>query len=151
MLIPNFLLNGFKNYYDNSIETVFVWVFFVPLINFTLIRRCSHYRGRAANLSYALQSWLLNSEGSLACHIYCDTGHAFTMVIPEDPWRWQFLPSDWQKSCYYCICFYDLLGLRCWDSNKQISKCETNAQTDSTIAAAEENTGKSYQDNVHKG
>ena len=111
MLIPNFLLNGFKNYYDNSIETVFVWFFFVPLINFTLIRRCSHYRGRAANLSYALQSWLLNSEGSLACHIYCDTGHAFTMVIPEDPWRWQFLPSDWQKSCYYCICFYDLLGL----------------------------------------
>ena len=37
--------------------------------------------------SYARHSWPLSSEGSLACHIYCDTGHPFIMVISEDPWH----------------------------------------------------------------
>ena len=36
-------------------------------------------------LTYAWHSWPLTSEGSLACHTYCDTGHPFIMVIPEDP------------------------------------------------------------------
>ena len=31
-------------------------------------------------LTYARQSWPLSSEGSLACHTYCDTGHPFIMV-----------------------------------------------------------------------
>ena len=26
-------------------------------------------------LTYARHSWLLNSEGSLSCHTYCETGH----------------------------------------------------------------------------
>ena len=42
-------------------------------------------------LIYARHSWLLGSEGSLACHTYCDTGHSFIMVISEDPWP---------RSCY---------------------------------------------------
>ena len=29
--------------------------------------------------------WPLSIEGSLACHIYCDTGFQFIMVIFEDP------------------------------------------------------------------
>ena len=31
--------------------------------------------------------WPVNSKGSffLACHTYCDTGHPFMTVIPEDP------------------------------------------------------------------
>ena len=29
--------------------------------------------------------WPLSSEGSIACHTYCDTGHPFIMVISEDP------------------------------------------------------------------
>ena len=41
----------------------------------------------------------LNSEGSLTCHIYCDTGQPFIMVISEDSWHSQLLPSDWQWSC----------------------------------------------------
>ena len=38
-------------------------------------------------LTYARHSWPLSSEGSLACHIYCDMGHPFIMVISEDPWH----------------------------------------------------------------
>ena len=30
-------------------------------------------------------SWQLSSEGSLACHIYYDTGHPFIVVISGDP------------------------------------------------------------------
>ena len=29
----------------------------------------------------------LSSEGSLTCHIYCDTGQPFKMVTSEDPWH----------------------------------------------------------------
>ena len=42
-------------------------------------------------LIYARQSWPLSSEGSLACHTYCVTGHPFIMV-----------------SGVVTICFYDL-------------------------------------------
>ena len=37
--------------------------------------------------AYAWHSWPLSSEGSLACHNFCDTGHPFIMVISEDPWH----------------------------------------------------------------
>ena len=36
-------------------------------------------------LTYARHSWPVSSEGSLACHTYCDTGYPFIMVISEDP------------------------------------------------------------------
>ena len=36
-------------------------------------------------LTCARHSWSLSSEGSLPCHIYCDTGQPFIMVISEDP------------------------------------------------------------------
>ena len=35
-------------------------------------------------LTYAQHLWPLSSEGSLACHIYCDTEHQFIMVISCD-------------------------------------------------------------------
>ena len=37
-------------------------------------------------LNYTRHLWLLGSEGSLACHTYCDTGHPFIyhMVISQD-------------------------------------------------------------------
>ena len=47
-------------------------------------------------LTYARHSWPLSSEGSSACHTYCDTGHPFIMVISEDPWHSHLLPSVWQ-------------------------------------------------------
>ena len=51
-------------------------------------------------LTYARHSWPLSSEGSLACHTYCDTGHSFIMVIPEDPLHSHLMPSVWQWSCF---------------------------------------------------
>ena len=36
-------------------------------------------------LTYAVHLRPLSSEGSLACDIYCDTGHPFIMVISEEP------------------------------------------------------------------
>ena len=41
------------------------------------------------------------TEGSLACHTYCNTGHPFIMVIFEVPWHSHLLPSIWQWSCHY--------------------------------------------------
>ena len=36
-------------------------------------------------LTYGRHSYPSSSEGSLACHTYCDLGHQFIMVIFEDP------------------------------------------------------------------
>ena len=36
-------------------------------------------------LTYARHLWPLSSEGSIACHIHCDTEYPFIMVISEDP------------------------------------------------------------------
>ena len=44
-------------------------------------------------LTFTRYSWPLNSEGSLACHTYCDTGHPFKLVISEDLWHLHLLPS----------------------------------------------------------
>ena len=35
--------------------------------------------------TYTRHSWPLISEGSLACHTYCDKDQPFIMVISEDP------------------------------------------------------------------
>ena len=65
---------------------LFVLWFFVPLENFSLILSHHKYRCKSCKFQrYALHSWPFCSEGSLACHTYCDTGHPFKMVIYEDP------------------------------------------------------------------
>ena len=53
------------------------------------------------NLTYARNSWPLSSEGSLACHTYCDRGHPFIMVFSEDPWHSRLMRSTWQWICHY--------------------------------------------------
>ena len=45
--------------------------------------------------------WPLSSEGSLACHTYCDTGHPFIMVIFKAPLHSHLLPCVKQWSCRY--------------------------------------------------
>ena len=52
-------------------------------------------------LTYTWHSWPFSSEGSLACHTYCDTGHTFIMVISMDPWHSHLLASVWQWSYHY--------------------------------------------------
>ena len=51
------------------------------------------------NLTSARHSWPLSSEGSFACHTFCDTGHPIILVISEDPWK--FLLKVWLWSCNY--------------------------------------------------
>ena len=57
--------------------------------------------GERLFLTYTRHSRPLSSEGSLACHTYCDTWHPFIMVISEDSWYSHLLPSVWQLSCHY--------------------------------------------------
>ena len=59
--------------------------FFVPLENFHTYGDVDIAGEVLQILTYARHSWPLNSEGSLACHTYCDTEHPFIMVIFEDP------------------------------------------------------------------
>lgn len=40
------------------------------------------------------------SEGSFACHIYCETGHLFMMAMTENVWHSQLLPNVWQWRCH---------------------------------------------------
>ena len=75
--------------------------FYVPLENFSFIRRRHHYGEGLQILTYARNSWPLSSEGSLTCHTYRDTGHPFLMVISEDPWQSHRLPRVLQWSCHY--------------------------------------------------
>ena len=41
--------------------------------------------GGLQNLTHTRHSCPLSSEGSLACHAYCDREHPFIMVISENP------------------------------------------------------------------
>ena len=61
---------------NNQIVCLFVCLeFSVPLKNFSLI-----IAGWGLQLlTYAWNFWPLSSEGSLACHTYCDKGHPFTV------------------------------------------------------------------------
>ena len=74
--------------------------FFVPLENVSLIWNVTI---TALNFDYARNLWPLSSEGSLACHNHCDTGHPFIMVFSMDPWHSNLLSNVWQWSCHYLI------------------------------------------------
>ena len=72
--------------------------------------------------------WLIldTSEGSLACHTYCDTRHPFIMAIAEDPWHSNLKPSLSVFTTFVCS------GL---DSNIQPSACGANALIHCATAA----------------
>ena len=52
------------------------------------IKGCKFY-------TFARHLWPLSSEGSLACHTYCNTGHPFIMIISGDPWHSHVMQSVW--------------------------------------------------------
>ena len=70
-----------------------------------------HCRRGLLILTYARHSWPLSSEGSLACHTYCDSGHPFIMVTSEDQWHSHLLPSVSQWSCHYLFYYFGLSRL----------------------------------------
>ena len=57
-------------------------------------------------LTYAWHSWPLSSEGSLACHTYCDTGHPFIRSSPKARDTHTFCRAF--SSGVVTTCFYDL-------------------------------------------
>ena len=88
------VLNSSNTRWHLSRIRLFVCVeFIIPLENFSLIWRHHHYRWRAANLTCTRHSWPLSSEGSLACHTFCDTGHPFIKVISKHSWHSHLLQS----------------------------------------------------------
>ena len=115
--------SGFLNFTNNAKDTLFL---FVCLLLFgvyrpnsmiiALVWRRHQYRWRSANSPWPCP---LSSEGSLACHTFCDTGHPFIMVISVDPCHsnHKSLPVIETKVC------------RSWDSNTKPSACEANALT----------------------
>ena len=89
-----------KPYCSNNIS-LFVWVFFVPLKNFSLIWWHHHYLWMAANFDLCSTVMAFKQWGFLACHTYSDTGHPLITVISEDPWHSNLLLSGYQGRCHY--------------------------------------------------
>ena len=108
-----------KFQYSFTILRLCLFGFFIPLKNFSIIRRRYHYRWRAWNVH--LCSALMVTHG----HNFCDMGLPFIMVISADPWHLHLLPSIWQSSCHYLF----LRLMSGWDSNTQSSTSGVNAQT----------------------
>ena len=75
-------------------------------------------------------SWPLSSEGSLACHTYCDTGHPCILVISEDPVT--LAPIVERLAVKLSLPVFTTNGC---DSNSQPSASGTNALTHSDTAA----------------
>ena len=95
-----------KNKCVNSIVRLFVCLF--VCLGFSSHLRIFHSYGDVTItgkglliLSYARYLWPLSSEGCLAYHTFCDTGHPFIDVISENPWQSRLLPSIIQWSSHY--------------------------------------------------
>ena len=115
----NYLYDQKHKWYSNNwinlsccVNTILV-IFFVFLVffvcgfsshleNFLLIYTCHYYWWRAWKiLTYARHSWPFSSDGSVACHTYCDPSQPFIMVIFEDPWHAHLLPRVRHLSFHY--------------------------------------------------
>ena len=74
--------------YEFNLE-LFLWVICLFVWGFSSHSKIFHsfedVTAWTVNLTlYTLYSWRMSSEGSLLCHIFCDRGQPFTMVISED-------------------------------------------------------------------
>ena len=93
LTLPKYSCTKFN---DQSSKFVSLWGIFRPTREIF-----THVTGEGRQmLTYtrARHSWPLSSEGSLACHTYCDTGHPFIMVISEDPWHSHLFSSPELKA-----------------------------------------------------
>ena len=78
-------------------------------------------------LTYARHSWLLSWKGSLTCHIYCDKGLPFIMVISKETVTHP-LPSVSQWSCNYM--FFRLRSVATGDRSSR--SCKRGVRSTST-------------------
>ena len=75
--------------------------FIVPLEYFSLILRRHHCRWKAATFDLCLALMAIEKWGFLNVpHVLCEGLHL--MIISEDPWHSQLLPSVWQW-CYHYL------------------------------------------------
>ena len=89
----DFLINILRNISQASIA-IHEWFIVLFVWGFSSHSRIFHSYGDVTIdgeglqiLTCARHSWPLSSEGYLAFHIYCDTGHPFLVVISKDPWH----------------------------------------------------------------
>ena len=94
--------------YKNVSVCLFVRVFRPTRESFThMDTSLLPMNGCKVHILYARHSWPLNSDASLACHTYCDTGKLFIMV----PWHW------WPVKLLLLVFMTEVC--RGWDSNTQ--------------------------------
>ena len=91
---------------------VCLW-FYVPFEKFSFTWRLHHLRWRSSKFDLFSALIVNKQRGILACHISCDAGHSFKMIIFGDPWHVHVLPSAWQRSCHYL--FYRLRSVTTGD------------------------------------
>ena len=84
-------------------------------------------------LTYVRHLWPLSSEGSLACHAFCDTGHAFIIVISEDVCHSHHNAE--RLAVELSLPVLASWVCRGWDSNTQPSAFGANALTHCATAA----------------
>ena len=108
---------------------------FRPTENFSLIRR----RHNRPVKDWTRHSWPLSSEGSIACHIYCDTGHPFIMFI-------SYIYCRSFSSGAVTSCFYDL-GLLRLGIEHPTSACEANPLSDCATAAVHSDSKTNFEFN----
>ena len=108
--------------YIQIFSCLFVWSFSYHSRIFHSIGDITIAGEGLQNLTFTRHLWRLSSEDSVAYHIYLDKGHPFIVVIPEDPWHSNLIPSVKHWSCHYLFLrltagirtsFLLLLGERC--------------------------------------
>ena len=86
-------------------------------------------------LTYTRHLWLLSSEGSVECHIYCYIGHPFIMVI-SDRGPVTLAPVSEHLAVELTLPVLTTYVCRDWDSNTKPFACGMNALTNCTTASA---------------
>ena len=78
---------------------------FRPTREFFTHTETSPFQWRASNFDQCKAPMAIEQWEFFRCHIYCDTGHPFIMVISEDPWHSRLLRAF--GSGDVTICFYE--------------------------------------------
>ena len=122
MCLDYFIRDGLQKTPSGQVHVfvLFVWGFSTHSKSFNSFGDVTITGEGLQILTFTPHSWPLSSEGSLTCHIYCDTGQPFIVVISEDSWHSQLLSSDWQWNCHY-------LGLSRPVIEPRSPACEANA------------------------
>ena len=106
--------------YTACVIRIYIVIAFILVWGFTSHSRIFHSYGVVSITGEELQiviytrhSWLMSSEGYLACHTYCDTGYSLIMAIHKVEVVLYISVPHWDK----IYDFSDLLNLYYWVIN----------------------------------